>query len=220
VILALLVLPLTLLSVQQGIAQRLAGRVPDSVATVVEQVGADAFARGLPVEPLIQKAIEGSAKRVPTDRVVAAVRLVATELDTAAAALREGGAGGRPDTLTIAAGAFAISAGLSGNDITALARIGAPAAALTVGLRVAGTLAAIGVPPAENIGLVSVSLRSGKPAADLLVLPADVESEVANGLTPAAAAAGLSRAAAAQARHGPPPGHPQPPPHPPAPPHP
>ncbi len=219
-ILALLALPLTLLSVQQGIAQRLAGRVPDSVATVVEQVGADAFARGLPVEPLIQKAIEGSAKRVPTDRVVAAVRLVATELDTAAAALREGGAGGRPDTLTIAAGAFAISAGLSGNDITALARIGAPAAALTVGLRVAGTLAAIGVPPAENIGLVSVSLRSGRPAADLLVLPADVESEVANGLTPAAAAAGLSRAAAAQARHGPPPGHPQPPPHPPAPPHP
>jgi hypothetical protein len=219
VILALLALPLTLLSVQQGIAQRLAGRVPDSVATVVEQVGADAFARGLPVEPLIQKAIEGSAKRVPTDRVVAAVRLVATELDTAAAALREGGAGGRPDTLTIAAGAFAISAGLSGNDITALARIGAPPAALTVGLRVAGTLAAIGVPPAENIGLVSVSLRSGKPAADLLVLPADVESEVAKGLTPAAAAAGLSRAAAAQARHGPP-GHPQPPPHPPAPPHP
>jgi hypothetical protein len=219
VILALLALPLTLLSVQQGIAQRLAGRVPDSVATVVEQVGADAFARGLPVEPLIQKAIEGSAKHVPTDRVVAAVRLVATELDTAAAALREGGAGVRPDTLTIAAGAFAISAGLSGNDVTALARIGAPAAALTVGLRVAGTLAAIGVPPAENIGLVSVSLRSGKPSADLLVLPADVESEVAKGLTPAAAAAGLSRAAAAQARHGPP-GHPQPPPHPPAPPHP
>lgn len=225
-ILALLALPLTLLSVQQGIAQRLAGRVPDSVATVVAQIGAEALARGLPVEPLIQKAIEGSAKRVPTDRVVAAVRLVATQLDTAAAALREGGAGGgggggagRPDTLTIAAGAFAISAGLSGSDITALARIGAPSAALTVGLRVAGTLAAIGVPPAENIGLVSVSLRSGKPSADLLVLPADVESEVAKGLTPAAAAAGLSRAAAAQARHGPP-GHPQPPPHPPAPPHP
>ena len=87
-ILALLALPLTLLSVQQGIAQRLAGRVPDSVATVVAQIGAEALARGLPVEPLIQKAIEGSAKRVPTDRVVAAVRLVATQLDTAAAALR------------------------------------------------------------------------------------------------------------------------------------
>src|SRR2546427_24183 len=103
--------------------------------------------------------------------------------------------------LTFAAGAFAITAGLSANDITALARVGARPQALTVGLRVAGTLAALGVPPAENIALVSVSLRSGKSAADLLLLPADVESEVAQGLTPAAAAAGESRAAAHH-RHG------------------
>ena len=217
--LTLLAVPLTLLSMQQpgAIAQRLAGRVSPNVAALVEQLGTTGSARGLPVDPLIQKAIEGSAKGIPDDRVAAAVRMVATQLDAAAAALREGGLAS--DTLAVAAGAFAITAGLSANDITALARVGARPQALTVGLRVAGTLAALGVPPAENIALVSVSLRSGKSAADLLLLPADVESEVAKGLTPAAAAAGLSRAAAAQARHRPPPGHGQQRPHPPAPPH-
>ncbi len=216
--LTLLALPLTLLGLQQGMAQRLAGRVSPTVAALVEQLGTTGAARGLPIDPLIQKAIEGSAKSIPDDRVAAAVRLVATQLDTAAAALREGGP--VSDTLAIAAGAFAINAGLRGSDITALARVGASPQALTVGLRVAGTLAALGVPRAENIGLVSTTLRSGQPAESLLLLPAHVQSAMANGITPAAAAAGLSRAAAAQARHGPPPGRGQPPPHPAPPPHP
>jgi len=220
VIATLLVIPLTLLGMQQqdSIAARLAGRVTPDVATLVQQLSVAASARGLPVDPLIQKAIEGSAKGVPAERVATAVRWVAMQLDTAAAALREGGV--VTDTLVIAAGEFAISAGLSNHDITALARTGASVAALTVGLRVAGTLAAMGVPSAENIGLISTKLRSGRPPGDLLLVPADVQSEIARGVTPAQAAAGLERAAAAQARHGPPPGRDNPPPHPPAPPHP
>jgi len=204
-----------------GIAQRLAGRVPPPIASLVQELGTAASARGLPIDPLIDKAIEGSAKGVAPERVASAVRLVAMQLDTAATALRDGGL--VADTLAIAAGEFAITAGLSGSDITALARTGANAAALTVGLRVAGTLAALGVPPAEDIGLVSVALRSGEPVSALLSLPANVQSAIAKGATPAQAAAGLARAAAAQAAHGPPPGrgggHPHPP-HPPTPPHP
>jgi energy-converting hydrogenase Eha subunit A len=222
VIIALVTLPLSLLGMPQqggaGIAARLAGRVSPEVAALVLELGTAASARGLPVDPLIQKAIEGGAKGVPSARVAAAVRLVVLELDTAAAALREGGV--VFDTLVIAAGEFAITAGLSGKDITALARTGASAAALTVGLRVAGTLSAMGVPTAETIGLISIKLRSGEPASDLLLVPAQVQAEVARGVTPAQAAAGLERAAAAQARRGPPPGRGTPPPHPPAPPHP
>lgn len=221
-IIALVTLPLSLLGMPQqggaGIAARLAGRVSPEVAALVLELGTAASARGLPVDPLIQKAIEGGAKGVPSARVAAAVRLVVLELDTAAAALREGGV--VFDTLVIAAGEFAITAGLSGKDITALARTGASAAALTVGLRVAGTLSAMGVPTAETIGLISIKLRSGEPASDLLLVPAQVQAEVARGVTPAQAAAGLERAAAAQARRGPPPGRGTPPPHPPAPPHP
>ena len=216
----LLVIPLTLLGMQQqdSIAARLAGRVSPDIATLVERLGTAAATRGLPVDPLIQKAIEGGAKGVPSERVATAVRWVAMQLDTAAAALREGGVA--TDTLVIAAGEFAISAGLSNHDITALARTGASVAALTVGLRVAGTLAAMGVPSAENIGLISAKLRSGQSAADLLSVPARVQAEISRGVTPAQAAAGLERAAAAQARHGPPPVHPTHPPHPAPPPHP
>ena len=216
----LLVIPLTLLGMQQqdSIAARLAGRVSPDIATLVERLGTAAATRGLPVDPLIQKAIEGSAKGVSSERVATAVSWVAMQLDTAAAALREGGVA--TDTLVIAAGEFAISAGLSNHDITALARTGASVAALTVGLRVAGTLAAMGVPSAENIGLISAKLRSGQSAADLLSVPARVQAEISRGVTPAQAAAGLERAAAAQARHGPPPVHPTHPPHPAPPPHP
>jgi hypothetical protein len=223
--LAFVAIPLTLLSMQQGggggpIAQRLGGRVSPQITSLVEELGTAAAARGLPIDPLIQKAIEGSAKGIPSERVATALRLVAMQLDTAAAALRDGGAALASDTLAIAAGEFAITAGLSKSDITALARTGANAAALTVGLRVAGTLAALGVPPAEDIALVSGALRSGEPASSLLLLPATVQSEIGKGATPAQAAAGLARAAAAQDRRGPPPGRGGGNPHPPNPPHP
>jgi hypothetical protein len=209
--------------------QRFTGRI----AAVVESLGVAAAARGLPVDPVIEKAIEGSAKGIPAERVTTALRVVVDQLDTAAASLREGGISG--DTIAIAAGEFAISAGLHGRDITELARTGRPAADVTVGLRVAGTLAALGVPPLESVKLVSAELRLGRPPADLLALPGRVETEVAHGATPAQAAAGLTRAAAGQAggpggpgapagpggpRHGPPPGKSGPPPPPPHPTHP
>jgi|SRR5882757_2040530 len=205
-----------LLSLQQGQLDR----VPADVRTVVDSMSASALARGLPADPLIQKAIEGSAKGVPSQRVIAAVRLVAEQLDTSAAALRAGGM--IADTLAISAGAFALNAGMSARDITALLlRAGGQTAGnVRIELNVAGTLVALGVPSAEAANLVSASIGSGRPATDLLSLPGRLQGEVARGATPAQAAAGLARAAAAQARHGPPPTHPEHPPHPPAPPHP
>jgi hypothetical protein len=212
-----LALPLALLGMQQGIAERLAGRVPPDVAAIVVEVGTAAAARGLPVDPLIQKAIEGSAKGVPAARVVAAVRLLATQLDTAAAAWRA--AGLAPDTDAIAAGGFALTAGLSGRNIAQLASSGAQPSEVIVGLRIAGTLAALGVPSAETVSLVTATLQAGRPAGELLALPGLLQTEVAKGASPAQAAAGLARAAAAQGRRGPPPGHGRPA-HPAQPPHP
>jgi hypothetical protein len=218
-VLCVVALAVTALDAQQTIAGRLSGRVSPEIATLVQELGSAAAHRGLPVDPLIQKAIEGSAKAIPSDRVGTAVRLVVDQLDTAAAALRNAGLATPLDTVEIAAGAFAITAGLRGRDITEIARTGRPTAEVIVGLRVAGTLAAIGVPPSETVTLVSASLRGRRGAGDLLTLPGQVQTEMARGATPAQAAAGLARAAAAQARHGPPPDR-GPPPHPPAPPHP
>lgn len=215
---AALALPLALLTMQQGIPDRLAGRVSPEIAALVNELGTAAAARGLPIDPLIQKAIEGSAKGIPAERVATALRLVATQLDTAAGALRDAGFAG--DTVAIAAGAFAVTAGLTGRDIAQLARSRAQPSEVIVGLRVAGTLVALGVPPAETVALVSATLQSGRPAGDLLALPGQVQAQMAKGIRPAQAAAGLARAAAAQGRRGPPPARPQPPPHPVPPPHP
>src|SRR2546427_4151166 len=69
-----------------------------------------AAARGLPVELLVQKALEGGAKGVPADRVIAAVRALAGELDASAGALHSAGLAA-PDGDAIEAGAVALTAG-------------------------------------------------------------------------------------------------------------
>ena len=214
-------LPLVLLMQQQpAIAGRLGGRVSPELAALATELGTAAAARGLPVDPIIQKAIEGSAKGVPADRVAAAMRLVVSQLDASRGALLTGNPALGIDTVAIAAGAFALTAGLKDDDVTALSRSSAPRADVIVGLRVAGTLAALGVPAVETVSLVAASLQAGRPAGELLSLPGQVQTQVAKGVTPAQAAAGLARAAAAQSRRGPPPGRGQPPPHPGPPPHP
>jgi hypothetical protein len=199
----------------QSIDERLGSRVAPEIAALVRELAAEAATRGLPVDPLIQKAIEGSAKAVPADRVAAALRTVLGQLDQSAAALRQAGLDA-PDTVVVAAGAVALNAGLGAADVTQLAVGDSPA----VTLRVAGTLRAIGVPAAEVVELVTAALQAGGSTAELLSLPAQVRAAVGRGATPAQAATGLARAAAAGApgRRGPPPTRPTPPPHPGAPP--
>jgi hypothetical protein len=210
----------TTLDAQQTIAERLTGRASPQIAALVQELGSAAASRGLPVDPLIQKAIEGNAKAVPAERVANAIRMVLAQLDTSAAALRTAGVESHIDTMEIAAGGFAINAGLGGRDIAELARTGRPASEVIVGLRVAGTLAAMGVPPDETVKLVGTSLRMRQAPGELLTIPGRVQSEMARGATPEQAAAGLARAAAAQSRHGPPPDRGRPPDRPPPPPHP
>jgi hypothetical protein len=208
-LLALALVPASLAG--QSVDERLAAasRIPPETAALARELAASAVQRGLPADPIIQKAIEGSAKAVPADRVALALRGVMAQLEASAAALR--GAGVHPpDTVVVAAGAFAINAGLSDEHVARLAAARAEGTAVT--LRVAGTLAAIGVPAAEVVELVTAALSAGQSPGDLLALPGAVQAAVARGATPAQAAAGLARAAAASQRRGPPPVRPTPPP--------
>jgi len=61
------------LAAQRG-SSRLAGRVPAAALPAIDSMIAAAVAEGLPTEPLVQKALEGSAKGIPTDRLVNGVR--------------------------------------------------------------------------------------------------------------------------------------------------
>jgi hypothetical protein len=199
----LAVFPLAL-AAQGDVAARLAGRVPPDVARAVQEIAATAGARGLPVEPLIEKAIEGGAKGVPADRLIAAVRTLAGRLGEAASALHEGGVG-TPDADVVEGAAYALNAGLSAGQVRDLVRVSRSPYEPGLTLRVAATLAALGVPPKKTVELVETMIAAGRSPADLLDLPGQVQAGVAHGATPAQAAEGLGRAAA-HAPAGRPPG--------------
>lgn len=175
---------------------RLAGRVPPAVAAAVSLLVDSAQARGLPAGPLVDKALEGVVKGVAPDRIVPAVRGVLQQLDAAATALRTAG-GPRAGDDAVEAGAFALDAGLTAGDVGEIARAADRSYPTAVALQVAGLLAALGVPRPETVGLVRATIRSGRPLGDLVNLPSQVQAAMAGGSPPAAAAAGLERAAAA-----------------------
>jgi hypothetical protein len=189
------------LSAQGSVTAQLSGRLGPEIAGAVSAVIDSAQARGLPTRPLVDKALEGAAKGVPGDRVVAAVRMVLEQEDAAATALR--GIGETSDA-AITAGAFAISAGLAPNDVAAVARTAGSSSPAATALQVAGTLTALGVPPAGSVGLVDATIKAGGAVADLVTLPSQVQAAMARGAPPAAAAAGLERTTAAHVAPRPP----------------
>ena len=198
--LVFLLLPLAPLGVtaQQPVAGRLSGHVDASVIAAVSALADSAAARGLPIDPLFEKAIEGGAKAAPSERIVAAVQAVFARLGRAQQALQT--VTTQPTTPdVIAAGAFALSAGLQDAHVQDVARACGTRYSVDEALRVAGTLTALGVPPEETVALVRQTLRSGAKERDVLALPGRLQAELARGATPAQAAAGLARAAAARA---------------------
>jgi len=170
----------------QDAAARLDGRVPADVARAVEAIAAGARARGLPVEPLIQKAIEGSAKGVPAERVVEAVRVLAGRLDEAQGALREAGLE-TPGPEVVEGGAYALTAGLTAPQVRDLVRVSRPSYDPALTLHVAATLTALGVPPEQSLQVMERRIQARQNANELLDLPNEVEVEMARGATPAEA---------------------------------
>lgn len=189
-IIALAVVPDSLAG--QDVAKQLDGRVSPEVRRAVVTIAADAAARGLPVGPLVNKAIEGGAKGVPADRVIAAVRVLAGRLDDARGALREAGVAA-PTGDVVEGGADALNAGLSNGDVRDLVRVSRPPYDPSVTLRVAATLAALGVPAKQATELVERTIRTGGSPADLLALPARVQAGMGEGASPAQAADGIAR---------------------------
>lgn len=179
----------------QDVAARLDGRVPPEVRQAVTGIATNAAAQGLPVEPLLLKAIEGSAKGVPSDRVIAAVKTLAGRLADAMGALHQAGVP-MPSGDVVEGGADALNAGLGNNDVRDLALASRPPYDPAVTLRVAATLSALGVPAPETVQLVKGIISAGRPPSDLLGLPADVEAGVARGETPGQVAEGLSHGGA------------------------
>jgi hypothetical protein len=187
------------LAAQGDVRARLVGRVSPEMVQLVGSLADSARALGLPDAPLVDKTLEGAAKGIAPDRIAVAVQGVFGQLNTAASVMR--GTGAAPTSQEIEAGAFALGAGLTSNDVAALTRTSDAGHPTMAVLQVAGALAALGVPRALTVGLVQAEVRSGQPLGDLTNLPVQVQA-AASGVPPEAAAAGLLRAAQAHAAQG------------------
>lgn len=162
---------------------RLDGRLDARVRSDVERVVDSAYARGIPAEPLIDKALEGASKRGPSsDVIVPAVRALAVDLSRAGQVL---GAKSVPGELL--AGAAALRAGVDLKTLSKL-RQDRPSQPLSVALGVLSDLIARGVPVSSATKSVLDLTKAGAADEQLVAFRRDVDHDVGLGASPAAAA--------------------------------
>ena len=176
------------LAFAQGVGGDIAGRLtarglPADLVQQIQGVATQAAAQGVPSTPLADKAIEGWAKHVPADRIVAAVRAFADRMTQAGAALH--GAGVQvPSGTVIAAAADAMGGGLKAGQVGTIVRAAASADAAAPMLSVAASLAAQGISGKQAVTIVVDAMRRGRSMSQLLDLPSVARSMHDQGMSP------------------------------------
>jgi hypothetical protein len=176
---ALALLPFTQLDIAHAQEPRLAGRLPDAERAQVERILNDARAAGLPTEPLIDRALEGAAKRAPANLIVAAVARLGEELRSVREAFGEAAS-----PAELAAGASALRAGARPEDLARLRAL-RPEQPLTMAVAVLADLVAAGVPADTSVSAV-LALAPTTADADYVAFRRNVERDIALGASPAA----------------------------------
>lgn len=180
---ALAAVPVPLTAQQGDVEARLRTRgIPADLAREVRTIAADAASQGVPAGPLADKAIEGWAKHVPAERIVAALRQFAARMAEARIAVRGAGLEAPPGTV-IAAAAEAMGGGLRAEQIRSVVRAAAPDAAAP-GLSVAAALAAQGLGSEQAVTIVVDAMHRRRPMSQLLDLPSVARAMHDQGMTP------------------------------------
>jgi hypothetical protein len=165
---------------------------------VVERLADSARAEGLPIAPLVGKALEGASKGASGPRIQRAVRELAAALRSSRGALGSGAS-----EAELVAGASAL---LSGADAESLRRIrmARRAAPVTVPLVVLADLIVRGVPAAAAVDAVAHVAAAAASDADFMLLRRNVEQDILAGAAPASAAALRAAAMAGERTREPP----------------
>ena len=143
----------------------------------------------LPVEPLVDRALEGVAKGARAELIVNAVRRLLEELRTTRLAF-----GTTASDAELYAGASALRAGASRADLAKLRAL-RPRQPLTIPAGVLADLVAAGV--AADTGIAAVlALASNAGDADYIAFRKNVERDIALGASPASSVGARLRAAA------------------------
>jgi hypothetical protein len=136
---------------------------------------------GLPVEAMVQRALEGAAKHASSAQIVAAVRRLGQDLGIARDAL-----GAASSEAEIVAAASALRAGVRVADLTRLRQ--RRAQTLTVALATLADLVTSGVPP-DSAAAAVIALAGSARDDQIADFRRAVERDIALGAPPAAAAA-------------------------------
>ncbi|MCR4339964.1 MAG: hypothetical protein NUW01_08770 [Gemmatimonadaceae bacterium] len=161
---------------------RLSARLDARTASAVMRVVDSARAQALPTEPLVQKALQGAAKRAPSERVLAAVRELLAELGTARTSL-----GARSTEAELVAGAGALHAGVPAATLTRVRALRG-GQSVTVALGTLADLVARGVPVNGAVSAVLSLVERRATDADFLEFGNQVGRDIAAGAPPAVAA--------------------------------
>ena len=161
---------------------RLVGRLPDAARASVDSLIESARGLGLPVEPLVDRALEGAAMGAAPGIIVGAIRRLHDELIVVRSAF-----GGAATTAELTAGVSALRAGATSQDLARLRRL-RPGRPLTVAAAVLADLAAAGVPADTAVGAVMVLARDADDA-DYIAFRRNVQRDIEQGASPAAALA-------------------------------
>jgi hypothetical protein len=158
---------------------RLVGRLPEAERMQVDRIIAGASQAGLPTEPLVDRALEGAAKRAPANLIVSAVTRLQDELRVARVAFGESASAAE-----LTSGASALRAGATAEDLARLRKL-RPAQPLTIAAAVLADLVAAGVPADTGIAAV-LALAPAAPDAEFVAFRRNVERDIALGASPAA----------------------------------
>ena len=180
VVIALIGLPMRLLA-QDPRAPRLDGKLDIETRAAVMRTLDSAATRGLPIEPLVDKALEGATKHAAGTRIEAAVSTLLQRLEAARDALAP-----NPGPRDIAAGADALAYGATREALATMRAI-RPNESVAVPLGVLTQLVASGVPIARATRVVADLMRRGARDEQLIALNNDVRSFIAAGASPQAA---------------------------------
>lgn len=171
--------------------ERIRTALPETVVEQIETRIAAARSQGLPVEPLLDKAVEGIAKRVPPERVAGAVDRLAQELGRARTLLEDG----VPPTPTdVAAVADAMRRGVPEPAIEEIAGNAAPDEPVALAVHTMGDLMDRGVPVEQALTVLEAWRGRGARASELRELPGAVERLIRQGVLPGQAATAIANA--------------------------
>ncbi len=172
----------------QSVRPRLEGRVPPGVIAVIDSIVRAAAADSLPIEPLVQKALEGGAKHVSSDRIVLAVRLRRDRLEAARALLVRAGDSLPVTPLKVTAVATALSRGVPAPTVARVVS-SLPGEPHTAALQAVADLRAHNFDPDSAAQLILDASRLGVPHDRFLDVATAAIHEVQRGRTRAEALA-------------------------------